>query len=281
MSKKTKPTKGDAIAIVSDTHCNSTVGLCPPFVNLDDGGTYHASPAQRELWIAWEDFWSWYAALSKGYRRIVIFNGDMIDLDTKGRSSQVVTRNRAAALDLTIAALDPALQVADWVYTIRGTAAHVGESGEGEELLAQDLLDTRKSPEAASWWHLRGIFSGVKLDVAHHGRMGGKPWAKANAANSAAAELVWQYRQNGWSLPHYAFRSHNHQFGDSGLNYTPLRFLFTPAWQLIGEYGYRIGRENSLPDIGGLALLCENGTSVLHTRFYPFTKEADPWLPQT
>jgi len=38
------------VAVVADTHPNSTVGLCPPEVELDDGGTYHASKAQRWLW---------------------------------------------------------------------------------------------------------------------------------------------------------------------------------------------------------------------------------------
>lgn len=30
------------VAIVGDLHCNSTLGLCPPRVALDDGGEYVA-----------------------------------------------------------------------------------------------------------------------------------------------------------------------------------------------------------------------------------------------
>ena len=38
------------VALVSDLHCNSTTALCPPVVNLDDRGQYHAGPIQRAIW---------------------------------------------------------------------------------------------------------------------------------------------------------------------------------------------------------------------------------------
>ena len=38
-------------AVVSDLHCGSTLGLCPPEgVQLDDGGQYLPSAAQKALW---------------------------------------------------------------------------------------------------------------------------------------------------------------------------------------------------------------------------------------
>ena len=49
------------VAIISDLHAGSTVGLCPPRFTLDDGGDYVSSPAQRWLWRNWNHFWA------KGY----------------------------------------------------------------------------------------------------------------------------------------------------------------------------------------------------------------------
>ena len=45
------------LRITSDLHAGSTVAICPPRVQLDDGGEYHASKAQRWLWERWKDFW--------------------------------------------------------------------------------------------------------------------------------------------------------------------------------------------------------------------------------
>ena len=46
------------LAVVSDLHCGSTLGLCGPEpVELDDGGLYTPSAIQRWLWERWADYW--------------------------------------------------------------------------------------------------------------------------------------------------------------------------------------------------------------------------------
>ena len=44
------------LRVTSDLHAGSTVALCPPKVQLDDGGKYEASKAQLWLWECWLDF---------------------------------------------------------------------------------------------------------------------------------------------------------------------------------------------------------------------------------
>jgi hypothetical protein len=58
--------------------------------------------------------------------------------------------------------------------------------------------------------------------------------------------------------PDIAPRSHNHTYEDSGGNYETFVF-FTRAWTILTEYGYRVGLENSLADIGGHVITCEDG----------------------
>jgi hypothetical protein len=46
------------LVLTGDLHVNSTVALCPPTVELDDGGTYHHSRTQAWIWNRWIDFWA-------------------------------------------------------------------------------------------------------------------------------------------------------------------------------------------------------------------------------
>lgn len=80
------------LAIVADTHAGSTVGLCPPRVTLDDGGECAPSKEQRRMWGWWLEYWQ--EVKRRQGEVVAIFLGDMIEGDTKQRSTQVVTRNK-------------------------------------------------------------------------------------------------------------------------------------------------------------------------------------------
>jgi len=245
------------VAVIADTHINSTVGLCTPQISLDDGGDYRASQGQRWLWRNWLDFWE---QLPKADRLIGIFNGDLVESDAKQRSTQIITRNRSTILRMAVDVLEPALDKCDAVYIIRGTEAHTGKSGELEEALAQDITSAVIRDTSASWWHLQAECEGVRFNIAHHASMGRLPHTEKNAANKIAYLVTWHYVTNGIRPPHIAIRSHNHRYADSGRNYEPVMGICTPAWTLKTAYGYRISAENGLPAIGGLWFLCEDGS---------------------
>lgn len=246
------------LAIVADLHVNSTVGLCTPVVNLDDGGTYHASPSQRWLHSCWLDFCAKVQA-SPG-RKVAIINGDVGELDTKRRSYQLISPNKATIVSLVLDVLSPLIEVVDQVYITRGTCAHTGKSAWLEEAVASDITNVvRESKAAASWWHIRSVCEGVRLDIAHHAQMGGLPWTEKHAALRLAEKLMWRYAiTHGQPPPHLAIRSHNHRTADSYNNYDT-RVLFTPAWCLPTEYNYRAGHENDLADYGGMLVTCQDG----------------------
>jgi hypothetical protein len=248
-----------AVIVVSDAHINGTTALSPKVVPLDDGGTYHANKLQRALWETWIQFVADVDRMTAGMRRIVVMNGDMIELDTKRRSIQLITLNKAQISRIVIDTLEPILDIADNVIVTRGTAAHVGKSAWSEELLANDLDNTiRESEHAASFWHFRGIVAGVKFDIAHHGRMGSNVRTSKNAANLLAFDTMSNYLSMEAPAPDVVIRSHNHRRSDSGRNYKTFA-MFTPAWTFLTEFGYRIGAENSIADIGGDIFICDNG----------------------
>lgn len=245
------------LVIAADLHINSTVGLCKPVVNLDDGGTYHASRSQCWLWECWLDFTA-QAEAAPG-RKVLILNGDLGDLDTKRRSYQLVSPNKATVLSLLIDTLEPLLSVADAVYIVRGTLAHTGKSAWLEEAIGKDIDTAVKNGEQYSWYHIRGAVEGVRLDISHHTSMGGLPWTEKHAAMKLAEKVVWRYMIDmKQPPPDLAVRSHNHRKSDSFDNYET-RGITTSAFQLLTEYAYRTGRENDLADVGGMLIPCENG----------------------
>jgi len=255
-----------AVVVVGDTHIGSTVGLCLPVANLDDGGTYSASQGQRWLWRSWLDFWTFTTGITQGCKRVLVLNGDIVEKDNKRRTHQIITRNDATLLRIAVSTLKPALEWADAIYVVRGTEAHTGKSAEMEEALAYDI-GAEKDGELHSHWHLRAVAGGVRMDIAHHATMGGMPWTERNAAIKLAAITWHRYMEMGKPLPHVVVRNHVHRYADSGGNYETFAVM-APAWSLATSYLYRIGKENDLATIGGLIFICENGQYQMLKKIY-------------
>jgi hypothetical protein len=227
-------------------------------VNLDDGGTYHLSRTQHELWRAWLDFCQECAALPG--RKVVLINGDMGELDTKRRSVQLITANKATILHTVSDTLAPIFDLADRVIVTRGTQAHVGKGAWLEEVIAADLdhIVKDKTKKTSSWYHIRTTIDGKHIDASHHASMSGMPWGKGNSANNLAHKITWAYMVDMHQPPpDLALRSHNHRLARS--EGFPVEVQYTPAWTSATEFVYRQGYENTLADIGGLIYTIEAG----------------------
>ena len=145
------------LVVISDIHANSTVAVCPPSINLDDGGSYKASKAQLWIWDKWLKFWSKVKEESKGYDKLcVVLNGDLVDGDHHD-TPQIITRNMETQSRIALAVIKPMLDLnPDAIYVIRGTESHVGKSGQWEEFIANDIgavVDEQRG--TSSWWHLK------------------------------------------------------------------------------------------------------------------------------
>ena len=258
------------VIVVSDMHVNSTVGLCPPRVVLDDGNTNIFSPQQRVLWKAWLDFCD--KAHDTKDPVTVIINGDLVENGDK--SIQIITRNKANIKSMAIDVLSPLIDKAEKVFVIRGTEYHVGKSASLEEDIAKDLDNAvRCNKGAVSWWHLRTKISNVRFDIAHHISMGGLPWTEKNAANKLSAVLMYQYAEWGELPPQVAIRSHVHRVSDSGMNY-PIYSITQPCWCMATSYVHRIGGSNARPHIGGMIIDCDNGKyNVTVERYNPYREK--------
>ncbi len=259
--------------VVGDLHVNSTVGLLPYSVNLDDGGTYRSSKGQRWLWRNWLSFWDEVSTTAEKHKASVwtVFNGDLVDVHGKHQQTQNISLNEADVFGMVLDTIEPALNVSERVFVIRGTAAHVKSSGSMEEKIACDI-SAEKCGDNSSWWELLLECESVRFDVRHHGPLGRLKWTTANALNKRATEMALNYINK--RCPDVAIQSHNHRYARSSDD-LGIEVYALPAWQLITEFVNRIG--NIFPaDIGGMYFICNDGeyTPVVK-RYKP--EVARPW----
>lgn len=248
------------LIVISDTHINSTVGLCDEQAELDDGGVYIPSKSQKWLKSKWDEFCAYCHNLEG--ERIYVLNGDVLDIN-KHSKHQLITSNCSSVI-AHAETLITQLVNGDKTFLIRGTEAHVGQSGELEDILATrlyaDEIDGRRSH-----WQLVIDVNGVLFDITHHGMVGNKPWNKYNTLATTASEMIINSVQYNQLLPHVVIRSHRHTHADTHDNF-PVRIISAPAWQLSTAFSYRIG--TGMADIGGLVFRCEDGKYELIKKLY-------------
>lgn len=258
------PEPSTALVAISDLHIGSTVSMCPKVVHLDDGGTYRPGRWQRALLESFEDFIDYSLNLTKGRKRVLAFLGDLCELDSKGRSYQLISRNPADIKRLVYDLLDPLADEFDGLLFIRGTEAHTGKSAHSEEEIAANYDNTiwNGREGQASWWMYEGAIGGIRYFMQHHISMGNLPWTERNAANKYAFLTEYQYLKERISPPDVALSGHVHRYSDSGRNYEVKAFTL-PCWTGRTSYIHRIGKGRQPPEIGGMIFYRdENGQLV-------------------
>jgi len=279
------------LAVTSDEHCGSTVGLCSPKPILyDDGGEYHASPGQLWLWDCWRRGWDAAAECAQKHDAELwwVNNGDLTDGPGHHGTHQSISALHTQEREVVRDVLDYPLALdLKRIFIIRGTESHVGKGASSEEGIAKALSDdwpveSCEETGTASWWHLMADIEGVYVDVLHHGRTGYRPWTQANATNLLAAQIVAERvkekynllkelrkakgenkksiheRIEDWRLPDLALRAHFHRHSDS-YDAHPTRVIQGPAFQLATSYVHRRVPE-SLADVGMYWILIDDGS---------------------
>ena len=245
------------IAVVSDLHCNSTVGLCPrEGIQRDDGDYYMPSKAQIWQWERWEMYWAEVAQTVKdtGALLIEVFNGDGVDGDHHG-TRQIATRNMKTQHNIARGVLEVPLALDPHAtFIIRGTGSHVGEQAENEEAIAEEIgaEPCPDVPGRFSTYERKIELCGKLFTFKHHGRTGYRPWTKQSAIGLLAEDIWVRHMKAGERPPDVAIRSHVHQYADSGPG-TSTRAITTNPWQLKTMFGEMVAAE-AIPSIGGLII---------------------------
>ncbi len=244
----------------SDTHCNSTVGLCAPGCYLDDGQLISLSKGQRWLWDCWIDLVERAKEIKKRNAVVAFANGDLGEVDRKARSYQLFSGNKQTIKNISCASLEPLMSVVDAAYFIRGTSAHVGKSAYIEELIAADFenaIPFDRKKKIYSHWSILMDCERVGIDIAHHTTNGMVPWTAPNAANRLAAQSLFYSAENGLRIPDLVIRSHVHHWGDS-YDAFKTRAIILPAWTLATEYVHQI-KPDALAEIGACLIYFDGG----------------------
>lgn len=269
------------IGIFADLHVNSTVGLCPKGAYSDDGQPISLSKSQ--LWL--DEKWGQCEEIVRDRvgdeEYIFIGNGDLCDIDEKDRSSQYLTDNATTAKRLARMAINNQVRLADSIYILRGTSAHVGSSADLEESIAEELhlsgLPVIQNPDtkAFSWWVLKLMIDNVRLLIAHHppSRGGSRPANRNNVADRIAFDTFFSHIENGEQPPDLVVCSHLHTCRDSYDHYKT-RAVITPSFQLATEYVYRLGITD-IADIGFIMLHIDDGKFEVEK--FLFKPEENKW----
>ncbi|MCP4645811.1 MAG: hypothetical protein GY851_35525 [bacterium] len=253
--------------IISDIHCGCKLGLCTPIVNLDEGGSYHASALQLKLLSWWQEFWSvWVPEATHGEPYAVVVNGDSTDGVHHKSVTQIsnnLTDQKRIAADL----LRPIVASAAAFYMIRGTEAHVGASGQNEEALAQELgAIPNESGQYARYELWLRIGRGL-AHIMHHIGTTGRTHYESSALMGEYGESCADAGRWGREAPDVVVRSHRHRNCEIRV---PTKDGYgicctTPGWQLRTPFAYRIpGGRITTPQMGGTVIRC--GDNDVFTR---------------
>lgn len=260
------------LVVVSDTHCGCRLGLCPPSpVALDDGGTYVASDFQHKMWAMWVEFWEvWVPRVTHGEPYDVAHNGDAID-GVHHRSTTQISQNYQDQLKIAQAVLTPVAQACrargGQYFHIRGTSAHVGESGVYEEMLAESLGAIPNAERQFARYDLWKRVGSALVHLMHHV---GTTSSSAHEASAVNAELTAEYVEAarwGQEPPDFIVRSHRHRSIAVDLNSAKgyAAAIVTPGWQGKTPFAWKIaGARVSAPQFGGI--LIRQGDEEFHYR---------------
>lgn len=261
------------VAVVGDTHCGGTTGLCPPIYELNGQGHRQANKIQKWLWRCWVDYWRRVSDMVNKYgaKLIVVVNGDVVEGVHHG-TTQVVSLRHDDMLDIAVSCLDPYTRNAEHLFVTKGTEAHVGAGGMWDDIVAKDL-GAEPSEHSPSWYWLPLDVDGVRFTFSHHGRAGTRGWTKGTGARTIAADLSMQHARTGRSVPDVAVFGHVHRFEDSGNNY-PVWVQTHGCWQMSTAYGHKIS-PGIPPDIGGLCFIVDNGCVINRDPIIRYIPEED------
>ncbi len=256
-----KPTTNNLI-VFSDTHCGCRMGLCPPGpTSLDGGGTYHPSDFQTGLWAWWTEFWKvWVPQVTRGEPYDVVHNGDAVD-GVHHQSTTQISHDIGDQIRIAEAVLLPVVanckKKGGTYYHIRGTEAHVGQSGEFEERLARSL---GAKPNAQGQYARFDLWKNVGSALVHLLHHIGTTSSAAHESSAVNAELTAEFVEAArWRRrpPDYVVRSHRHRSiaveMDSAKGYAAA--ICTPGFQGKTPFTWKLaGARISEPQVGGICI---------------------------
>ena len=241
------------IAILSDFHCGSIVGLTPPAWWLTEKDDDDSKTKRQKYAVVQRALWEFYSSNLKkqGPYDAMFLNGDQID-GTGHRSggTEQITTDRQEQAEMAVKAARVGISAKTKVVCTYGTAYHTGDGEDFENLVASDLNAKIGSHE---WVDV----DGVMFDLKHHCASSSVPHGRHTGV---ARDRLWNVLWNERAMSPKAdviVGSHVHYYDFcGGVNWLGLT---TPALQGLGtKYGSR--QCSGTVDFGFLVFECNKGT---------------------
>ena len=267
MTKRTAPSDVNCLVVISDSHCGCKLGLCPADqeIQLDDGGTYKASPVQGYIWHHWRKFWDEFVpAETKGEPYAVVHNGDAVD-GVPHKATTPISHNLQDQENIAAACLEPIVELCQGrYYQVRGTEAHVAKSGASEESLARRLGAVKNREGQSATWELWKRVGPCIAHFSHHIGTTQSAHHESAAVNAEISKMLVDAARFQQQIPDIAVRSHRHQYTEvilpahrqewgPGANQHRIRSIVTPAWQAKTPFAYKVARGRP-PQFGGVVI---------------------------
>lgn len=257
------------LVVVSDLHCGCQMGLYPKKpVKLDHGGHYSQSRLQRKMWDHWVYFWNvWVPRACRGEPYGVVVCGDSTD-GCHHNSTTQISHDLGDQAKIAEAILKPiAKRCAGRFFMLRGTEAHVGQSGVEEERLAKSLGANRDAEGNYARFELWIRVGKALVHCMHHIGTTGTMHYESTAVLKELAESYAEAGRWRQQPPDVVVRAHRHRHIEVRVP-TDLAYgvsFTTAGWQLKTPYVYKIpGGRVTTPQIGGS--LIRQGDEELYTR---------------
>ncbi len=254
------------IAILSDLHVGSTVGIWPGRHAVEGGGIYEANVYQKWLFQCWQTM---LAELRRLRPRVVVLNGDTIQ-GTHDRDGQLITNKTDIQAGAAVQLLQPLRKLCRDFYVVRGTEWHDGKAAEHVEGMAGSL-GAKIDPASgqSTWWELYLNVGGPVIHFAHHVGMSSVPWYEATVPlRDTLLMLSELWRFYGSKAPNVRMvvRSHRHRY--IHVDAPPdIQVVVTPSWQLKTAFSYKRA-SSMLPEIGYVLVEWDGKDLVVKPRIY-------------
>ena len=279
MSKQTRN-----LIVISDTHAGCRVGLCHPDPQrLDGGGQYIPSDFQRKMWSLWREFWDeWVPQVTRKEPYDIVHNGDAID-GVHHRSTTQISQNIEDQLRMAERCLEREVERCQkkggTYYHIRGTEAHVGQSGEYEERLARNLGAKPNGEQQYARFDLwKRVGSKCLVHLLHHVGTTSSAAHESSAVNAELAAMFVEAARWGKEPPDFIVRSHRHRSIAVEMNSAKgyAAAVVTPAWQGKTPFTFKVpGARISEPQIGGILIREGDEEHFYRRKVWSFDRSAE------
>lgn len=264
--------KVNNLVVFSDIHAGCQLGLCPPGgVFLDEGGSYRASSVQKKMWRMWRKFWDEFVPdATRGEKFAVVNCGDSVD-GSHHKSTHQITHNLTDQVAIAREIIEPVVELCDGrYYHIRGTEAHVGQSAQEEEALAESVGAIPNEEGQHARYELWKRVGPRLVHLMHHIGTTGSQAYEATAVHKELTESFIEASRWAEEPPDCIIRGHRHRYIETNIatKHGYASAAVCPGWQAKTPFAWKIpGARLSLPQFGGLVVRYAHGRLFI-----------DPWV---